>query len=56
MTWAQNCEVVTYGRGCLDDMLDSPQLSDCQDDDEVPREALKLLHESTAAEVDKTAQ
>ena len=55
VTWAQNCEVVTSGRGCLDDMLDSPQLSDCQDD-EVPREALnlKLLHESTAAEVDKT--
>ena len=57
VTWAQNCEVVTSGRGCLDDMLDSPQLSDCQHDDEVlqvPR-ALKLLHESTAAEVDKTA-
>ena len=56
VTWAQNCEVVTSGRGCLDDMLDSPQLSDCQHDDEVlqvPR-ALKLLHESTAAEVDKT--
>jgi hypothetical protein len=33
-------------------MLDSPQLSDCP-----RREGLKLLlHESTAAEVDKTAQ
>ena len=58
VTWAQNCEVVTSGRGCLDDMLDSPQLSDCQDDDEVPREALNeaQLHESTLQKLTKQAQ